>query len=197
MRESARILGELLKPKRILDFGVITAVDLQKYRARVQVTSGIVTGWLRILSGYTGDGYGFVAPPAVGDEVLVAFLDGDPLGQGIILGRLYGSDRPPEVKVKEIVLKHVSGTTVRLLESGKVEIETTDEVSIQVHGNVDLAVDGNLVADVQGTADIKAQKVNLGKNAAGGVLTDVTLPACLFTGAPMRSFSSKTVKGQS
>ena len=183
--------------RKYLDFGTVIEVDPERYTARVKTVAGIETAPLRILTGYSGDGYGIVIPPAVGDEVLVCFLDGDPFGQGVILGRLFGKDKPPNVAVKEINVTHVSGTRLIVRENGKVEIETKDKVEMSVNGNVELTVQGDLDADVSGTANIKAQKVNLGKNAVGGLLTDVTHPACLFTGAAMKAFSSKTVKGQS
>jgi len=183
--------------RRFLDFGTVIEVDPEKYTVRVKTVAGIETAPLRILTGYSGDGYGFVIPPAVGDEVLVCFLDGDPFGQGVVLGRLFGKDRPPNVAVKEINITHVSGTRLIVRENGKVEIETKGKVEMSVNGNVELAVQGDLDADVSGTANIKAQKVNLGKNAEGGIITDVTHPICLFTGASKTAFSSKTVKGQS
>ncbi|WP_462382635.1 type VI secretion system Vgr family protein [Pseudomonas sp. Marseille-QA0892] len=44
--------------------------------------------WLRVASNWAGDGYGGVAVPRVGTEVLVTFLEGDP-DQPLITGCLY------------------------------------------------------------------------------------------------------------
>ncbi len=51
--------------------------------------------WMRVSHGWAGGGYGMIAIPRVGHEVLVAFLEGDP-DQPIVVGRLYNSaTRPP------------------------------------------------------------------------------------------------------
>ncbi|MDT3721184.1 type VI secretion system tip protein VgrG [Pseudomonas oryzihabitans] len=51
--------------------------------------------WLRVASGWAGNGYGALAMPRVGMEVLVGFLEGDP-DQPLVTGCLYHAEhRPP------------------------------------------------------------------------------------------------------
>lgn len=51
--------------------------------------------WMRVSHGWAGGGYGMIAIPRVGHEVIVAFLEGDP-DQPVVVGRLYNSaTRPP------------------------------------------------------------------------------------------------------
>lgn len=51
--------------------------------------------WLRVASGWAGNGYGALAVPRVGMEVLVGFLEGDP-DQPLVTGCLYHAEhRPP------------------------------------------------------------------------------------------------------
>jgi type VI secretion system secreted protein VgrG len=50
--------------------------------------------WVRVSQGWAGSGFGMIANPRVGDEVLVAFLDGDP-DQPVIVGRLYNATHQP------------------------------------------------------------------------------------------------------
>jgi type VI secretion system secreted protein VgrG len=50
--------------------------------------------WIRVGALHAGQETGFVAVPSVGDEVVVAFLDGDP-DRPIIVGSLYNPNRPP------------------------------------------------------------------------------------------------------
>ncbi len=51
--------------------------------------------WLRVSQGWAGTHYGMLAVPRVGNEVLVAYLDGDP-DQPVVVGRLYnGPAHPP------------------------------------------------------------------------------------------------------
>ncbi len=49
--------------------------------------------WIRVNQGWGGQGYGMMLIPRVGQEVLVAFLEGDP-DRPIILGRLYNRTNP-------------------------------------------------------------------------------------------------------
>ena len=52
------------------------------------------TEWCRVRQFYAGNGYGAFFVPEVGDEVLIAFIQGD-MRQPIILGGLYnGNDKP-------------------------------------------------------------------------------------------------------
>ncbi len=51
--------------------------------------------WLRVASGWAGNGHGALSVPRIGMEVLVGFLEGDP-DQPLILGCLYHAEhRPP------------------------------------------------------------------------------------------------------
>ncbi len=60
------------------------------------------TDWVRTLQVSAGNGYGSVVVPEVGDEVLVAFEQGD-LRRPYLLGGLYnGVDKPPAGTVKTI-----------------------------------------------------------------------------------------------
>jgi type VI secretion system secreted protein VgrG len=56
--------------------------------------------WLRVSQGWAGAGFGMFALPRVGQEVLVAFLDGDP-DQPIVVGRAPNALNPPPVKLPE------------------------------------------------------------------------------------------------
>jgi type VI secretion system secreted protein VgrG len=51
--------------------------------------------WVRVASLHAGQEAGFVAIPKIGDEVLVAFLEGDP-DQPIIVGSAYNPNRMPQ-----------------------------------------------------------------------------------------------------
>ena len=48
--------------------------------------------WLRMMTPWAGHNAGFLAPPRVGQEVIVSFVNGD-ANQPIVLGCLYGKDK--------------------------------------------------------------------------------------------------------
>jgi type VI secretion system secreted protein VgrG len=50
--------------------------------------------WIRVSHPWAGKGWGSVATPRIGQEVIVDFLEGDP-DQPIITGRVYNGENPP------------------------------------------------------------------------------------------------------
>jgi type VI secretion system secreted protein VgrG len=56
--------------------------------------------WVRVSQGWAGKGYGMIALPRVGQEVLVAFLNGDP-DQPIVVGRTYTAITPVPRKLPD------------------------------------------------------------------------------------------------
>ena len=104
-----------------------------------------VSEWARVVQLYAGGGYGSLFVPEVGDEVLVAFFQGD-MRQPYILGGLYnGKKKPPTAhnegrdqkiirtkaghrilfddKEKEITISTASGAKVVLKDSGEITLE--------------------------------------------------------------------------
>ncbi|XYH98334.1 type VI secretion system Vgr family protein [Sorangium sp. So ce1128] len=56
--------------------------------------------WIRVSHGWAGAGFGVIATPRVGQEVLVGFLAGDP-DQPIIVGRVYNNTNPVPYKLPD------------------------------------------------------------------------------------------------
>ena len=52
------------------------------------------SAWVRVSYGWAGAGFGMVSVPRIGQEVVIAFLGGDP-DQPIVVGRLYNGTHPP------------------------------------------------------------------------------------------------------
>jgi type VI secretion system secreted protein VgrG len=57
---------------------------------RRDAPAGATSRRVRVSQGWAGEGYGFVALPRRGDEVIVAYLDGDP-DQPMIVGRVHNA----------------------------------------------------------------------------------------------------------
>lgn len=56
--------------------------------------------WVRVATLWAGQGWGTICIPRVGQEVVVAFEDGDP-NQPLIVGSVYNVDNPPPYKLPE------------------------------------------------------------------------------------------------
>ena len=104
--------------------GVVSSSDAQTGTARVLIQpEGVLTGWLPVLSPWVGPGWGISCPPLPGDQVLVVPQEGN-VGCGTIVGRLYSNTvRPPAANPGEIVIRHASGTSISILNSGKAVLE--------------------------------------------------------------------------
>ncbi|CAK7067899.1 type VI secretion system Vgr family protein [Saezia sanguinis] len=92
------------------------------------------TCWIRVAQNWAGAGWGHMAIPRIGQEVIVDFLDGDP-DQPIITGRTYDANHPtpyklPALKTQQTVKskEHKGGGYNELLID-----DTTGEIKTQLH----------------------------------------------------------------
>ncbi|MDA8075937.1 MAG: phage baseplate assembly protein V [Actinomycetota bacterium] len=120
-----------------LTAGIVTNINDPTRQGRVKVlfagmSKAQESAWARIVATGGGAARGNVFIPEVGDEVLVAFEDGD-TRVPLVLGGLYGSQStipPPDVadgKVQKRELVSRLGHTVRLLDG-----EATDQKAIEL-----------------------------------------------------------------
>ncbi|KRW62598.1 type VI secretion system Vgr family protein [Pseudomonas sp. TTU2014-080ASC] len=72
--------------------------------------------WIRVVQAWAGKGWGVLAMPRVGQEVLVTYVDGD-LDRPMVTGIVYNGDNPPPYKLPEYV--NYSGMVSRSLRKGK------------------------------------------------------------------------------
>jgi phage baseplate assembly protein V len=104
-------------------FGTVASVDITKWMARVILQpEGVLTGWLPLLTAWTGGGWGMVCPPSPGDQVFVVPQEGD-AENGVIIGRVFSSSQlPPAAPSGEFWLVHSSGSSVKLTNAGAIQI---------------------------------------------------------------------------
>jgi phage baseplate assembly protein V len=104
-------------------FGTVTSVNAANGTARVTIQpEAVLSGWLPILSQWVGNGWGMVALPAPGDQVLLVPQEGDG-EQGIIVGKVFSVKQvPPAAPVGEFWLVHQSGSFLKLCNDGTIRI---------------------------------------------------------------------------
>ncbi len=104
-------------------FGIVESVDPASYAARVTLQpEGVLSGWLPVLSPWTGTGWGVVCLPASGSQVLVVAQEGD-AEHGIVVGGCFSdAARAPVAPAGEMWLVHSTGTSIRLSNDGTVRI---------------------------------------------------------------------------
>jgi len=104
-------------------FGIVTSFNQLNYTARVTLQpEGTISGWLPVLSPWTGGGWGMVCPLAAGDQVLVIPQEGN-AEHGVIVGRSYSNlSAPPQPPSGEMWIVHSSGASIQLKANGTVAI---------------------------------------------------------------------------
>lgn len=107
-------------------FGIVTSYDPENFLAKVKLQpppadgQAVESGWLPLLCAQIGNGWGIYSPPALGDQVIVIFADGD-YQTGVIMGGVPNDeDKAPTVPSGEIWLAHKSGSFIKLTSNGEI-----------------------------------------------------------------------------
>lgn len=136
-------------------FALVASVDPVNYAAKVLLQpEGVLSGWLPILTQWVGAGWGLVAPPQPGDQVLVLAHLGQ-ADHGVIIGRAYSlSDPAPAAPAGELWLVHATGSFLKLHNDGTIEGHASQW---NLTGNMVLTGNLDVIGNIQATEDITDQ----------------------------------------
>ena len=147
--------------------------------------------WARLVAPMAGEKRGFYFPPEVGDEVLVAFEEGDPR-RAYVVGGLWSGEHPPPVASDAgamCVLRTPSGHTLSFNDgpSGLVTLSLRDGKRVSID-NDGIAVQdaagngmtirsgaGGVSIHAHGTLELKADRISLDASATVDVKAAGTL----------------------
>ena len=106
--------------------GTVQSVDPATYCVKVTLQpEGVLSGWLPIAASWVGAGWGMVAPPSPGQQVVVLAQEGQ-ADHGIVLGGLFSlSAQPPPAPSGELWLVHQTGSYFKLHNDGSIEGKAT------------------------------------------------------------------------
>ena len=142
--------------------------------------------WIRVSHPWAGKGWGAVAIPRIGQEVVVDFLEGDP-DQPIITGRVYNADTMPPYTLpggavvsgiksnthkgkgyNEISMDDTAGKE-KITIHGQYDMNTTVEhdQSNTIHNNRSTKVDGTETETIDGATKITITSGTYDHNVAG------------------------------
>lgn len=110
--------------------GTISGYDPDSHCVKVTIQpEGYDTGWIQLSALGVGNGWGILTGPQLGDEVSVAFDDGDP-NLGKVTGRFFSDvNPPPAVPSGETWLLHVSGSILKFSNDGTVTLHSPASIS--------------------------------------------------------------------
>ena len=113
--------------------------------------------WVRVSHPWAGKGWGSVATPRIGQEVIVDFLEGDP-DQPIITGRVYNADQqPPFGFPAGAVLSGIKSRTHKGAGYNELSMDdTAGKEKITIHGQYDM----NTTVEHDQTDEIKNNRTS-------------------------------------
>lgn len=175
IKAHASSLDETLAQPR---FGLVSSVDTTHATVRVQLQpEGVLTGWLPVLSPWTGAGWGMWCPPSPGDQVLVLAQEGA-AEHGVVVGRAFSlSEASPPAQAGEFWLVHASGAFLSLTNDGTVHVNGPLSLAgnLSVSGNIQAA---GTVEDGHGALSALRQHYNshTHTDSRGGMTSATTAP---------------------
>lgn len=103
--------------------GVVEGYDPDTFSVKVRLQpSGVLTGWIPISTCWVGNGWGFAAAPTIGDAVQVDMAEGS-IDAGLMTGSFFNDvERAMGVPSGELWIRHKTGTQIRLMNDGWLEI---------------------------------------------------------------------------
>ncbi|HEX8894475.1 MAG TPA: phage baseplate assembly protein V [Terriglobales bacterium] len=111
--------------------GQVTAYDPNKYSVKVKMWPDTQEslGWIPLASTYIGNGWGLVAAPSIGDQVIIAF-DREDQDAGVVIGRFFTDvEQPPAAPSGEFWLVHKSGSLLKFHGDGSVELKANTTIT--------------------------------------------------------------------
>ena len=154
---------------------------LGRVKVTIPLLNNMETDFIRICSFYSGKNRGAFFMPAKGDEVLIAFGQGN-INQPYVIGCLWnGVDKPPVKpadmdKVREI--RTNSGQVVRFEEQSNERITITDAKNNQVvidtkKGSINIKCSKNMdITSTGGTVTVKGKTIKI--NASSSMSLDAS-----------------------
>jgi uncharacterized protein involved in type VI secretion and phage assembly len=126
-QEAQRATADLSLPRA----GIVTHYDPAHHTARVELQpEGILTGYLPIATPWAGNGWGFFAPPLLGQVVDVHFHQGG-REAGYIVGRFFSNiTKPLPVQAGEFWLVHQTGSFFKFHNDGSVEASANTNMTL-------------------------------------------------------------------
>ncbi len=192
--------------------GVVTDINDPEKLGRVKVkllnrtTSNYETDFIRVMTPMSGANWGAFFFPEVGDEVLVAFCDGDIL-KSYVLGSLWNEKRKPPVELKNKKndireIKTKSGHSI-IFDDGKGEEKITLvtskglNLSLEDKGETITLSDKNnknkiIIDSKKGSISVQASKrIELSTNSAKLILNGSSGSAELKSGNSLKIDSNR------
>jgi phage baseplate assembly protein V len=159
--------------------GIVTSVEQEiskEGRIKVKLTrrDDLMELECRMCNSMAGNNYGFYFIPEVGDEVLVAFIQGD-MRLPVILGGLYnGKDLPPAEHPRLRRIQSLNGHRISFIDAKEESGSKGALVIEDAHGNTITLSNGKIT--VKGTSLVAIEGATIALQGPGGAWRRVVSP---------------------
>jgi len=117
--------------------GTVSSYDPGAYAVKVLLQpDNALTGWIPLKSAWVGNGWGLFCPPSIGDAVEVDFQEDDGGAGSVGLRFFNNADRPLPCPSGEFWLVHGSGSLLKFLNDGSVELHAAADLNVSVAGTI-------------------------------------------------------------
>lgn len=135
----------------------ISSYDPSTHAVKVLLQpENIESNWMPLGAIGVGNGWGIVSGPQIGDQVHVSFAEGD-FHSGIIVGRVFSTAATaPAVPSGEFWLVHSSGSLLKFLNNGDVQLTTSRDLLVNAGRDVTVVGARNFSGTFSGYAHVTA-----------------------------------------
>jgi phage gp45-like len=160
-------------------YGTISNYDPNIHRVRVQIPSMrdendnmTLSPWMPLGTPWAGNGFGLQVAPKGGEQCVVLLITAAIGVSATAFMTFNNSFLPPLASLQpgEAILKHGTGSFIRLHTNGDIEVNTAGRVILTAAGDTDVTATGNVNVTATGTANVTAPAINLGD---GGTLQEL------------------------
>jgi phage baseplate assembly protein gpV len=125
--------------------GTVTSYDPKTHSVKLaRQPEGIETGFIPLGSHAIGNNWGIVSGAQIGDQFMMGFINGD-VEVPFIMSRLFSDqETPPSVNSGELIIKHSSGSSIKLAQDGSVAHTSNTGLSFTTGSPTAFTGGGNL-----------------------------------------------------
>lgn len=168
--------------------GTIVAYDENNYYVNCELypadpnnpaSQPTFTGWIPLGSPWVGNGWGFFAPPNIGDTVAIEYQEGS-FQNAVATMRFFQLDNNLAVPSGEMWLVHETGSYIKMTNNGKVSINSTNEIDItapavNIGGTISLGDLGSALSGFLNGAAMSVYNSHTHTAPSGGGITSAPI----------------------
>jgi hypothetical protein len=171
--EVQSIVEEMLAARRQMYYGEVVAYDPTLHSVKVKLlpemghlphSGPAITGYIPMASGWGGNGWGIKGGIVENRAQVIVFKMGWPVSAMFAIGPFYNeTNRPPAGDKGEITVTHKTGTRVKLLNDGTVELvqPSTGSHVILSGGTLEIKTSADVNVTATGNATVTAAAVDI------------------------------------